>query len=147
MITQFYPNPNKQISHPASVSLYPYNHVNQIGSESYIKYWAEKRGVTEDEYRRRDALVRAQALKATYWVNSRVYPFKWSAYEEKGSCRVLKIDRTYADYTEPWQAEGDGPLYIVEAISEKNNFNIFRATAGYFQKDMPTQPENEQVGS
>lgn len=139
MIIEFYPNPNK----PAPV-VSP--HVVPLGPSAgygkhYDEYYAKKRGCTVEEFIRRDNIIRAKAKEIKYFLNASRYPFKWEEYEKKGKCRILRIDKNYAEYDQDWPENGDGPLYLVEAMSEKNKFQVFRATPGFFVENPPKKPE------
>jgi hypothetical protein len=138
MIIEFYPNPNK----PApSVYVVPALGPTAGYGKHYDEYYAKKRGVTVEEFIRRDNIVRDKAKEITYHINASRYPFKWEEYEKKGKCRILRIDKTYAEYDHDWPEDGDGPLFLVEAMSEKNHFQVFRATPGFFTVMPPSAPK------
>lgn len=139
MIIGFYPNPNKPKEKPFAMT--PVVHQDRGYGKHYDEYYAKKRGCTVEEFIRRDKLVREAAKKIDYFLNASRYPFKWDEYEKKGKCRILRIDKNYAEYDQEWPAEGDGPLFLVEAMSEKNHFQVFRATPGFFKSEPPKKPE------
>lgn len=144
MITAFYPNPNKPKNPFASttgVTSFSRLQANGFGP-AYNEYWAKKKGCTPEEFIERDNAYKRQSARATYHSNDVVYPYSWAEYQKKGKCRVLKIDKGYADSDLDWK-EGE-PLYLVEATSEKNNFAIFRATVGFFSKIPPAEPKDEE---
>ena len=145
MIIGFYPNPNKP---KAPEKQTPFTHT-VLGDQDrgygkhYDEYYAKKRGCTVEEFIRRDKVVRELAKKITYFLNASKYPFKWDEYDKKGKCRILRIDKNYAEYDQEWPELGDGPLYLVEAMSEKNKFQVFRATPGFFVDVPPEKPADK----
>lgn len=146
MITEFYPNPNKPKSPYSNVPGYvppQYDRLQANGfGPSYNEYWAKKKGCTVEEFIERDMAFKKHAARCTYVANEVVYPYSWAEYQKKGKCRILKIDRGYGMSDLEWK--DNEPLFLVEATSEKNNFSIFRATPGFFQKVPPTEPKTEE---
>lgn len=147
MITEFYPNPNKpKFVAPVTSSGFPPGSPYALQANGFglahNEYHAKKKKCTVEQFIERDMLYKQRAARCTYTINSVVYPHTWEAYQEKGKCRILKIDRSYAESELEW--ENGQPLFLVEAISEKNNFAIFRATPGYFQNLPPTEPKPEE---
>ena len=143
MIYETYINPNKPKSKlfPA-LSPVPMTTAGEIMKNgfgrAYNEYWAGKKGCTLDEFIERDMQYHEQAKKADYFINAVMYPFSWEEFQKKGTCRILKIDRNYAHSDLEWDEEK--PIYLVEAISQKNSFQIFRATPKFFRKEPPVDP-------
>ena len=134
MITEFYPNPNKP------KSIFPVTPVKAYDA-TYNEYWAKKKSCTVEEFIKRDEAYKKAAARAYYNPNEVVYPHTWAEYQKKGKCRILKIDKSYITSDVEWSDKE--PIYSIEASSEKNNFAIFRATAGFFTRIPPVEPKDE----
>ena len=131
MIIEFYPNPNK----PKPFALVPAT----TGPSGYLEHQATQRGISVDEFLRRDNLVREAAQHINYYVGATVYPHTKKEYDSKGKCRILSIARTYKDLGKDYEWEDKKPLFIVGAAAEKTSFSTFYATAGFFINEEPTK--------
>lgn len=137
MITQYYPNPHKKVfALPITYSAGPKQANGQ--SEVYNKYQAEKKGITIEEFARRDHLVRdkAKEVASGLYVGALVYPHSVSEYERLGAHRITQIYRTYADFeTKEW--DEDKWQYLVAARRIDSPI-ITVATPKYFVTKEPT---------
>jgi len=132
MIIEFYPNPNKPVAPPPVV-------YTGGTSNGFLEYQATNRGISVEEFVRRDEAVRKESLKAQYAVGEMMFPFSKSEYERLGKCRILAIHRRYVDLGKDYKWEDDRPLFIVSASAEKTNYSTFLATAGFFKRTEPTE--------
>jgi hypothetical protein len=129
MIEQFFENPNK----PAK-PVYKYSGAGISGVD---QFYATKKGLTLEEFRRRDAIVREEARLVTYFKGDVMYPFSHKEYVEKGKCRIQGIYRTYGEMeSDEWPAH-DKP-YIVTAHRMDTPGEVFFTTGGYFVRHVPT---------
>lgn len=147
MIIQHFPNPNK----PKVYTYTPVVHTNngkdtvQMANGHGLKYnthWAKKMSMPIAQFVQRDKLVKAVAVRAaTMYKGASVYPADWQDYQRLGRCRIVSVIRSYSDWPEDMEWN-EKFLYLVEAYSEDNQFNIFRATPGWFSLVPPVEPDN-----
>lgn len=128
MIIEFYPNPTKPKLLPVVTD----------GSNGFLEYQSTQRGISVEEFIRRDGLVRTEALKANYNVGESLFPHSKKEFDRLGKCQILAIHRRYVDLGKDYKWEDDLPLFVVSARAAKTNYSTFLATAGFFVKDEPT---------
>lgn len=138
MITEYFPNPNKKVfALPITYSAQTDRGVNGQ-SNVYNKYQAEKKGITTEEFARRDKLVRdkAKELEHGLYVGATVYPFSVAEYERLGPHRITQIYRTYADFeTKDWD---EHKWQYIVAAKRIDIPEYTTATAKYFVTKEPT---------
>lgn len=142
MIVEHYPNPNKPATFTTMLTSYGKNKEPDMANGHGLKFnqhWADKMAVPLHVFVSRDKRIQDASRGLMYSKNSRVYPVDWEDYQQKGACRVLDILRSYRDWPKDLEWD-DKHLFIVEAVTEENKFNIFRCTAGYVGNIMPTDP-------
>lgn len=139
MIIEHYPNPNKPVKAvhvPTTVVYSPAEKGPDMANGHGLRFnqhWADKLGIPLHEYIAQDRRIQDAAQKCNYDKNAVVFPTKLEDYQRLGKCRILDVCRSRRDWPEDWQFPPEGgALYIVEAVSEENKFNIFRATKGFF---------------
>lgn len=142
MIINFYPNPNKPKPKTHAVPAL------QIGSSvpngttyhpSYYDFMAKKKGVTVEEYMRRDAIVKQQLEKLNYREGDSVYPYSKTGYDKYGMCKIKGIYRTYASMEDDWPTQNMDIPFLVTAHPVMRPQEVFFATVGYFKNHFPTE--------
>lgn len=145
MIIEHYPNPNikKWVGFPVStaVATLPANSYGMMSnglSPMFNEGEAKRKGISIEEFVRRDCLVRQWAKEAErLWVGKLVYPYSLKDYEEKGAHRITQVLRTYGSFpnNEPWDEQK--ARYIIGAKSEKDGSYTI-ATPKFFIDRIPT---------
>jgi hypothetical protein len=77
-------------------------------------YHATKRGVSLQEFKRRDAIVRELAAECKVKVGDTCFPIKAADYELYGAFIVSSLATSYMDMgaNETWPDKGDNPLIL-----------------------------------
>lgn len=91
---------------------------------------ATKLKITNEEYKRRDAIVREKYKECPHYVGHTVYPKTDEGMTKYGKCTVTALVSSYYDYGPDWP-KNDNPL-IMHFISEENGQAAF-ATVNYFK--------------
>jgi hypothetical protein len=99
MILIHYTNPNKP-PEPIWKGRNPPSHLH--GGQSWGQYYANKLGVSVDEFLRRDAVFRAESKEVNFVAYDIVYPREYKQFVEMGKCTVSKVIRSYSDPDAVW---------------------------------------------
>lgn len=139
MIIQEYPNPNKPVSKFWPTVVTNSNPPGAVmgGSNHMLDYWAKRKGITVEEFQRRDAIVRAEYAACKYKKNDIVYPFSKSQLEKKGMIKVVGIYKSYDEYEDTTWNSADN-AYIVTAAYVDTGESLF-CTVNFLQIDEPTK--------
>jgi hypothetical protein len=92
---------------------------------------ATKLKITNEEYRRRDDIVRETYKNCLHFVGDVVYPQSKEGMTKYGKCRITALVSSYYDYGDDWP-KNDNPL-IVHFTSEENGQEAF-STVNYFKE-------------
>lgn len=139
MIVETFPNPNK----PAPVkSYYPITTTPARAPNyhpTYYDHQAKKRNITAEEFKRRDAIVRAEYDKAFYRKGDVVYPHTWEEYQKRGKCVIDGLYSSYSQFEDDdvWP-KSDLPM-IVNAHPVDDVKNTIVATANFFTSIEPKE--------
>lgn len=98
---------------------------------------ATLRGISPEEYVRRNRIVEQLANDFKMQTGDTCYPITASDYEKYGACMVVGITRTYKEIppTEPWR-KGDNPFLIQFKPSTDRN-QVHMCTTNYLSKTNP----------
>lgn len=151
MIIEFFPNPNKSVSKLFPVTNYgvvphitpkpkePTSYTTGVGiSEDLYVFWAGKKNISVEEFKRRDVIVRDMANKCAYMRGDTVYPYSLKEYEDKGKCFVKGLYRTYAEMENDSEWPANDMPFIVTAHPMMRPQETFFATGGFFKRIIPT---------
>ena len=99
---------------------------------------AHARGITIEEFLRRDAIVKEQAAKCPYKVGDLVYPHSLALTHKYGMCKVRGIVSVYLALppSEPWP-ESDLPFLVHAHSMREPQADPVNATINFFQKEYP----------
>ena len=141
MITKDYENPNKPVAKWAAWQA-PHQPTNY--SSTMEDFYAKKKNLTVEEYRRRDEIVRTEYAKCRYFTGSVVWPYTLNLCNKKGQYRIQGIYKAYHEYdTSEWPKD-DSP-FIVTAYPVSHPQETIFTTVAYFQIDKPMTPKDEIV--
>ena len=139
MIVETFPNPNKPKPAPFK-SHYPMTTSGvQTFHPSYYEHQGKKRGISAEEFKRRDAIVRAEYQKAFYRKGDVVYPHTWEEYQKRGKCVIDGLYSSYSQFEDDdvWP-KSDLPM-IVNAHPVDDVKNTIVATANFFTSIEPKE--------
>lgn len=140
MITANYPNPNKPVSKLFPVAVGAHNPVISQSNafDSLTEFYAKRKNISVEEYKRRDAIVKAEAQKVAYMKGDLVYPYRKKLYADKGMVKVLGIYRSYSDFeTSDWPKD-DHAFIITGQWVDNPNESLF-CTGGYLSIQEPKE--------
>lgn len=129
MIEKFYKNPNKKP-----------NYLPTNGPvQSYYSREAAKKGITEDEYHRRQKIIYEKSKECHHlFAGVHAWPQTEEYIKMYGKCRIIGVCRIYSDFDRDEWPDSDNPM-IVHAHSIDKNLT-FNATSNFFTT---TEPTNE----
>jgi len=137
-----YPNPNKPVSKlwPVVVGTNPNGTTppNAVmgGTNHMLDYYAKRKGITVEEFQRRDAIVRAEYAACKYKKDDVVYPFNKATYAKKGMVKVIGLYKSYDEYEDTSWEKSDN-AYIVTAAYVDTGESLF-CTVNFLQIEEPT---------
>lgn len=139
MIEQYYANPNKTVYKLPHIPAYKntYTLMDNGMSEVYNKHQAHKKGVSIEEFVRRDKIVRDAAKGANYLRDGDVvYPHNKEEYAKYGKLVITYVLRSYADYElERWDEKS--AAMVIGARPERGSNGDIVCTSGYVSRKEP----------
>lgn len=138
MIVEIYENPNKPVPKWQSTWTGPTN-VTRPNHTQMEEYWAKKKNITVEEYKRRDDIVRTEYAKCRYFVGGLVWPYSHALCEKMGQYRIRGIYKAYHEFeTNEWDKSDNAYCVTAERVNVPET--IF-TTIGYFQQHRPLNPK------
>lgn len=123
-------------SFPSKRPVKTYFPTNNSWSSARDQAAADARGITLQEYLRRDAIVRDLAKQVEVSVYNTGYPKAKREYDSLGEVLVTGICKTYADFSKTDEWKDDNPM-IVSFYPLKNKSKNYFCTATYLVKENP----------
>lgn len=108
---------------------------------------ASLRGISAEEYRRRDDIVREQSNLIKLQTGDTAYPHSKEGLEKYGACIVLNITRSYKEMpvTEKWK-KNDMPFVMsFKPLTGPDKDSVILCTHQYLIKNKPTFEEATPV--
>lgn len=136
MISIHYPSLNK------SWGKIPFTNQNTtpVVQQSSLAIVASKKGLTVEEWMRRDGIVSQLARNSPFKVNDRFYPATLEDYEKYGECVVKYLAHTLQAVEQDVWPSHDNPMVITASpLDEDHNHIQFNCTTNYPRKMKPTK--------
>ena len=129
-----------------STRVKPFTSAGFVGGKWYTPQehqQAAMRGITAEEYRRRDDIVREQSNQVKLQTGDTAYPHNAEGLEKYGACIVIGITRSYKEFpvAEKWK-KNDMPFVVsFRPLTGPDKESIILCTHQYLVKTKPVFEE------
>lgn len=129
-----------------SVKPKPFTSIGFVGGKWYTPQEHQQaimRGISPEEYRRRDDIIREQSNQVKLQTGDTAYPHDAAGMGKYGACIVVGITRSYKEFpvTEKWKKNDMPYVMSFRPLTGPDKDSIILCTHQYLVKNKPTFEE------